>query len=322
MLTLGQVTEEQFKRLGVGIRTNDLPKPTFPQNVIGCYDLISQKYKWLQSFDANDKACRMGREGVAILSNKGRLGIVDSQGLKRSIDSGLTDNQLKSIRNIGCRQVGDAWLFVFNQSDPRSSSLTVNASLRAYRIISVDKFFSGQLQLIRSDGKAALWKQPVSLDGFAICPNVPAASPLLLFHRRIQPTSGLSQSVPKSQHVVGIDRRTGKAVLNELMPDYQVMFEQPIRWDPVKRQLEMQLAHFNARFACQNISDLPPAPVASVTRSNPIPATAFRSAPEPFDVTRLIESNKLLWQAALRDEMELEQRQRQEKREIQAEVER
>ena len=257
------------------------------------YDVGVGDYVWKKAFDGEAVICRLSDDRFAALTNDNQLYIFDlktGQQLAK-IPSGLTEEQRNKIDFIGAYQHRGQDLIVMASTHRiafRASGFNFQAS-RSY-----DTFIYGHLMLLSKDKLEPVWNRLAQLDGFQLQPMLPSTSPLLIFNRRLQPmgTKPKQEKPPLGQRtisgypmqILALNMNDGHVVTNEIIESTSVIrdFTSPVV-DLTAGTINMKLGVHEIELTLKTSSDEPPAPVASVTKSNPIPQ-AFGVAEEASQV--------------------------------------
>ncbi len=271
---------------------------------VAAFDFLNQSYLWRRSVP--DQACvaRMSRLRLAFLDPEGELAILDGRsGNQLAATRPAFNVERGAIQNMGAMKVGDQQMLIFNQIDARTSNQQLNKTLRAYRINNTERLIRGDVMLLADQSLQPVWKEGamVHLNAFSPLPFVPNASPVLLFHRRVQPTSAVLSNVRKAQQVVAISQATGELLMNRLMPNYQARFLQPIRWSSEKNELSLNLVHYSGTITFKRSDDMPPRPLAMIGANNAVPMSAYEEEPAKpmLDTDRLKAINAKIRQQIL-----------------------
>ena len=274
---------------------------------VAAFDFLEQSYRWRR--DVPDQACvaRMSRLRLAFLDPEGELAILDARsGNQLASTRPVFNMERASIQNMGAMKVGNHQMLVFNQVDARTSNQQLNKSLRAYRINNTERLIRGDVMLLADQSLRPVWNEGkmVHLNAFSLLPFAPSSSPVLLFHRRVQPTSAVLSKVRKAQQVVAISQATGELLMNRLMPNYQARFVSPIQWSSEKNELSLDLIHYSGTVTFKNSEDMPPQPLAMIGAHNPVPMSAYEAEPAVpmLDTERLKAINAQIRQQILGSE--------------------
>ena len=242
------------------------------------FDIAKDEFVWKKRFSLQAKASRMHGNKIVVLSEDNLVYIFDSKTGKTlsKFFSGLTPAQRKQVKNLAVTKFGgrDVLLFATNRSSSQSGN-----GIRMRAVRSMNTFFSGFLLLVDPTTLEPTWRRPVELEGFQFLPMLPSGSPLLLFCRYVESTPTRNKPIsPKdtiprnSLQVLGIDWESGRTVVNTMAGTTNVLSISPARIDPQQGTIKFGLSSQSIQLQLRQRRDLPPAPVASVTANNPVPA--------------------------------------------------
>ena len=300
------------------------------------YDASVGEFVWKKVFDDKAKIGRLSGDRFAVLSEGNLLQFYDSKTGKElaKIPTGLTEDQRKKVQSISAFEHLGKDLIVM--ATARMSRVSANG-YRYQASYTSGTFFSGHLMLLSKDKLEPVWDQLAELDGFQLQPMLPAASPLLIFNRRIQgyPSSrgpdaakqALTQTISGSGfQLVALDMNDGHVVANEVVsPVGTVQFNSPVV-DLSAGRIDISFSGRQIELTLKTSSDEPPAPVASVTKLNPVPqmritgeAVTKVAASKKFDIEKL---NKRLIKRAEQYEASLEEKRKKERAQLEKETSR
>ena len=297
------------------------------------YDLEANKFVWKKAFGSEAKTCRMAGDRILVLSMDNQIYVLDAKSGQElaKMPSGLTEAERKKVRYVGSLEHAGQDLVAL------MTAKTTSVSAFTYRIRSSRSqgtFFSGHLLLLSRGDIQSIWSQPAEVAGFNFLSTLPSASPFLILTRTIQSTR--NAKAPRavdppvisgtSFQVLGLDVRTGKAAFNKIFGP--IVFynsgglKSPII-DPAAGTIEIDFSGWDVKISTKKTLDKPPAPVASVTKDNPVPRNYSTTKPvveiaeSEFDIEEL---NQQLVQQAEEYEAALEQKRAKERALLESEA--
>ena len=303
-----------------------------PSRLLSRFDTGAGEFVWRKLFNVEARISRMSGDRFLVLSEDNLIYVFDSKSGEElaKMPSGLTEGQRKKIKYMGAVEHAGQDLIVL------ATVKTGSISTGAYRIRvsrSLSTFFSGHL-LLMSQGKPELvWARPAELTGFQFLPMLPSTSPLLVFNRSIQSSRGSNVGGPgqmpvitgSSLQLLGLDIKTGQVALNQIVGSASstVRFNSP-KVDPVAGTIDMTLGDWEVKLSVETSLDEPPAPVASVTKSNPVQRTyeTSKTANATGGGFAMEESNKKLILQAQQYEASLEEKRKKERALLDSEINR
>ena len=318
---------------GTADSKNARKSSTSKSQLLSRYDVDASEFVWKKVFDREAKICRMAGDRILVLSKDNQIYVFDAKSGKElaKLPSGLTEAKRKEIRYLGSIEHAGQDLVAFATAKSGSISTPV------YRIRpsrTVNSFFSGHLMLLSRDDIQPVWPRPAEVAGFHLLPMLPSASPFLILNRSIQSTTNINGerligppvTSGNCYQFLGINLRTGKVVLNKtvgpVLAYNPIRFSSPI-FDPVTASIRIKFTGWELRLSMKKSPDVPPSPVASVTKDNPLPQNHSTAksvvdiAENKFDIEK---ANQRLAQQAEEYEAALEQKRAKERALLESEA--
>jgi len=305
----------------------------FKRLFLARYDVEASDFVWKKAFGGEAKICRMSGDRILVLSTDNQIYVFDAKSGEElvKVPSGLTEAERKKIRYVGSLEHGGQDLVALMTVKAASIS-TLTYRIRSLR--SQGTFLSGHLLLFSRGDIQPVWSQPAEVAGFNLLATLPSASPFLILNRSIQSTRNVNNSrttdppvLPgTSFQVLGLDMRTGKVAFNKIFGPIASYnsggLKSPVV-DPVAGTIDIDFTGWEVKISMKKSLDEPPAPIASVTKDNPVPRNYSTTKPvvelakSQFDIEEL---NQQLVQQAEEYEAGLEEKRAKERALLESEA--
>lgn len=289
---------------------------------IGLYDFHEEKYIWEKQLLYDAKATRLSRRRMAVVPATGNLKIFDLQtGQKlKQIALKWQPEQLKKIDGVGAIRFGSHDLIVFNRNKPTMPSLSGGNLVTMQKLLSNEVLLDGAMMLFDGNTMAPKWRSPINMTGFSIVQFVPSSSPLLFFHRRLKSSNTTMNRMVPSQHLVGVNASDGQLIVSHLHPfASSVQYSGAMRFDANQGSYELDFGRAKVKLEAFSRNELPPAPVASFSRSNPMPIERPASINDSLKPELIVASIKARRADALKNEQELSRLRELERKKLELE---
>ena len=285
--------------------------PTGSSLLIGRFDFDTEKFVWINKYVAGAKATRMSLGRIAIQKADGSVTIIDRTN-GESI-SNFKDDRValhkKRTRTIGSVAVGGNDLLVFQEMSGTMSRFSVGSNVTAERPFTFRPLIQGGLVLVDQESSSPVWNKSAYLTGCSVMPFVSNSAPLLLLHRRVKSTSSTRKTgvklIPRCHHIVGLDKASGRMMLNYLYPVETVSFKGQVQWNEMERQLQLPMYQNLVKISLRGSPDSPPSPIAYQDRTNKLPPFESSVLVKVFDPTSIKKSMEMMKLAAQEAEKKL-----------------
>lgn len=321
-ILVSNLTKEELRKPSRSGKRPGQEKPkSKPEKIIGLYDLISEEFVWQRQFPVSTIACRVGREGIALLPPGNKIEFVDLPTGKTTFQTklNLSAKDRKRVNGIGVAISGDNYLFHLKRGDSANRVSIPKRGLRIRPISYSDRLWVGSLICVdRQTGKHC-WNSPVRFDNLQLCSGQQADLPVYFFVRKVTKEYDLGMSITLVQFI-GIDLATGRLAVNHiqskqlnLRPPYQ------LRFDASANRITLDSAGDQIRFQWTPQPDGPPRPVAHLTDQNSIPQIKAPTEESTVNLDRIEQLRQSSLQKALSAEKLLPQKRAEESRRLSSE---
>lgn len=289
---------------------------------VGLFDFLEEKYIWEKRLLYDTKATRLSRRRLAVVPATGNLKIFDlqtGQKLKQVVLNWQPD-QLRRVDRVGAVRFGKHDLIVFNRNKATLPSLSGGNLVSMQKLLSSEVLIDGSMMLLDGKTMAPKWRNRINMTGFGMVQFIPTSSPLLFFHRRLKSSNSMINRMVPSQHLVGVNANDGQLIVSHLHPfASSVQYSGAMRFDANDGSYELDFGRARVKLAAFRDDELPPTPVTSFSRSNPMPTVRPASINDSLKPELIVASIKVRRAAALKNERDLKRLRELERQKLKSE---